>query len=85
VYPHTFIDFDVTPATAWVKFGFYVNGVTSVKFFVNGLHIAAEDIATANIPIVEMVATLVCQSNGTVDPIVHLDWWAGAQLTQVTP
>ena len=85
VYPHTLIDFDTTPTTAWVKFGFYVNGVTSVKFFVNGIHIVAEDLATANIPIVEMVPTLVCQSFGTVDPIVHLDWWAAAQLTQVSP
>jgi len=85
VYPHTLIDFDTTPTTAWVKLGFYVKGVTAVYFFVNGIHMSAEDLATANIPIVEMVPTLVCQSFGTVDPIVHLDWWAAAQLTQVSP
>lgn len=74
---HTIVD------GTYFKIGFFVNGVTSVLFFVNGVHDADENLATANIPILAMVPSMVCQSNGTVDPIVHWDWLRVAQLTEI--
>ena len=59
---------------AWTKLGFYVNGVTNITFYQNGVALASKNVA-ANIPVVGLTPSLVCQSNGTTDPVVHLDWW----------
>lgn len=68
---HTFVD------DTYVKLGFKITGVDKVEFFVNGVQAApATNLATANIPIVVLVPSLVCQTGGTTDPIVHLDWMA---------
>ena len=72
-------------SATYVKLGFYVKGVTSVAFFVNGIHDADEDAATAAVPIVAMVPTFVCQADGTTNHVVTLDWFRAAQLTEVTP
>jgi hypothetical protein len=64
---HTFVD------DAWVKLGFKVTGTTKVEFFVNGVLVGT---ITANIPTTELRPSLVCQSGGTTDPIVHIDWLA---------
>ena len=55
----------------YVKLGFYVNGVTSITQYVNGVATGTAK-ATANIPIVKMVPSFVCQSGGTNDPIMHI-------------
>lgn len=66
----------------WVKLGFKVNGVTSVDQYINGvLQDSSTALATANIPVTEMVPSLVCQSGGTTDPIIHIDWWMCAQTS----
>lgn len=75
---HTIVD------DTWFKVGFFLDGLSAAYFFVNGVHDADEDLTATNIPVSEMVPSLVCQSNGTVDPIVHMDWWAICQLTEVT-
>lgn len=67
---HTFVD------DAWVKLGFKVTGLTKVEFWVDGVKQADTfNLAAANIPIVSLTPSIVCQSGGTTDPIVHLDWW----------
>lgn len=63
---HTFVDGE------WVKLGFRVHDDSSVTFFVNGVKVGT---ITANIPTTELVPSLVCQSGGTTDPIIHMDWW----------
>jgi len=55
----------------YIKLGFYVNGVTSVQQFVNGVSTGTAH-ATANIPIVALYPSFVCQSGGTNDPIMHI-------------
>lgn len=66
---HTFVD------DAWVKLGFKVTGTSKVEFFVNGVSVGS---ITANIPTTELTPSLVCQTGGTTDPIVHIDWHAVA-------
>lgn len=61
---HTFVD------DTWVKFGFKVSGVTSATPYVNGVALTA--LATANVPIVALYPSFVCQSAGTNDPILHV-------------
>jgi len=70
--PHTLVD------DTYVKLGFKVTGVTKVEFYVDGV-VKATQLATANIPILALTPSLVCQSGGTTDPIVHIDWWAAYQ------
>jgi len=63
----------------YVRLGFKVNGVTSVAHYVDGVLIATS-ILTANIPIVGITPSFVCQSGGTNDPIMHLDWVKCVQI-----
>lgn len=62
---HTFAD-DV-----WHRFGFKIDGVTSVQPYVNGVPLGSA-LATANIPVVAMYPSFVCQTSGTSDPILHI-------------
>lgn len=62
---HTFVD------DTWVKFGFKVDGVTSIQFYVNGVA-TGDPLATANVPVVAMYPSFVCQTAGTNDPILHV-------------
>lgn len=55
----------------YIKLGFKVNGVTTVDQYINGV-LTGTATATANIPIVALVPSFVCQSAGTNDPIMHI-------------
>ncbi len=70
--PETLVD------DTYVKLGFRVEGTDRVRIFVNGVEFSEK--ITSNIPTVAMVPSLVCQSGGTTDPIVHIDWWRCVQL-----
>lgn len=54
-----------------VRLGFKVNGVTDIQAYVNGVAVGSP-VATANIPVVAVYPTFVCQSGGTDSPILHL-------------
>jgi hypothetical protein len=55
----------------YVKLGFKVTGVSTVDQYIDGV-LTGTATATANIPIVALVPSFVCQSGGTNDPIMHL-------------
>jgi hypothetical protein len=55
----------------YIKLGFYVDGVTSITPYVNGVP-TGTPLATANVPVVALYPSFVCQSAGTNDPIMHL-------------
>jgi len=63
----------------YIKLGFYVNGVTSVQQYVNGVA-TGDPHETANIPIVAIYPSFVCQSGGTNDPIMHIGQYRVFQL-----
>ena len=63
----------------YITLGFKVNGLTDIEHWVNGVKIGTTQI-TANIPIVEMTPSFVCQSGGTNDPILHIDWYKCVQI-----
>lgn len=62
-----------------VKLGFYVNGVTSVQAYVDGVA-TGDAVATANVPIVALYPTFVCQSGGTDSPVLALHGFRIFQL-----
>jgi len=66
-------------ADTWITLGFKVNGVTDIEHWVNGVKIATTQL-TANIPVTELTPSFVCQSGGTNDPILHIDWYKCVQL-----
>jgi hypothetical protein len=68
-------------ADTWVKLGFIAHENSKVDFYVDGVKVNTE---TTYIPTTEMVPTLVCQSGGTTDPIVHVDWIACFQVESLT-
>jgi len=55
----------------YIKLGFYVNGVTEVEQYINGV-LTGTNTATANIPVVAIYPSFVCQTAGTNDPIMHI-------------
>lgn len=55
----------------YIQLGFKINGVTSIDQYINGVLTGTANV-TANIPIVAMVPSFVCQSGGTNDPIMHV-------------
>lgn len=63
----------------YIKFGLYFDGVTSVTQYINGVA-SANTLATANIPIVAVYPSFVCQTDGTNDPILHLQGYRIFQL-----
>jgi hypothetical protein len=62
-----------------VRLGFKVTGVTSIQAYVNGVATGSA-IATANIPIVALYPTLVCQSGGTDSPVLAVHGFRIFQL-----
>lgn len=62
-----------------VRLGFYVDGVTSITQYINGVATGTA-VATANIPIVALYPTLVCQSGGTDQPVLHVHGYRIFQL-----
>ena len=63
----------------YIKLGFYVNGVTDITQYVNGV-VTSVNHVTANIPIVAIYPSFVCQSAGTNDPIMHIKGYRVFQL-----
>jgi hypothetical protein len=62
-----------------VRLGFYVDGVTSVQAYVNGVATGSA-VATANVPIVALYPTFVCQSGGTDSPVLAVHGFRIFQL-----
>ena len=62
-----------------VRLGFYVNGVTSITQYIDGVA-TGTDTATANIPIVALYPTFVCQSGGTDSPVLAVHGFRIFQL-----
>lgn len=68
----------------WINLGFKVYedaGALVCDQWINGVQQASttQQVA-ANIPVVAMTPSFVCQSGGTTDPILHIDWYRCFQL-----
>lgn len=63
----------------YIKLGMYFDGVTSITQYIDGVETGTAK-ATANVPIVALYPSFVCQSGGTNDPIMHLGGYRVFQL-----
>lgn len=63
----------------YITLGFYVDGVTSIQQYINGVATGSA-LATANIPVVALYPSFVCQTDDTNDPILHLQGYRIFQL-----
>lgn len=63
----------------YIKLGFYVEGVTSIQQYINGVATGSA-LATANVPVVALYPSFVCQTDDTNDPILHLQGYRIFQL-----
>jgi hypothetical protein len=63
----------------YVKFGFKINGVTSIEYWIDDIK-GSSTLLTANIPIVDLTPTFVCQTDSTTDPILHIDYFKCVQI-----
>jgi len=64
----------------YVRLGFHVKGITSIDHYVNGVKIATSHV-TANVPIVGLTPSFVCQSAGSSsEPILYIDWVRCVQI-----
>lgn len=61
----------------WVKLALIIDGTSSAKFYVDG---DLKQTVTTTLPAEAMAVSYVCQSGGTTDPIVHIDWALGYQF-----
>jgi hypothetical protein len=64
----------------YVKFAFKINGVTSIQYSIDDV-ISSDTLLTAAIPVVLMTPTIVCQTDSTTDPILHMDFYRCFQLS----
>ena len=63
----------------YVRLGFRVIGVTEIEQYVDGVLVGTNHV-TANIPIVAVYPSFVCQSAGVNDPILHIAGYRAFQL-----
>ncbi len=63
----------------WIKLGFHVKGVTSIDQYIDDVKVGTANV-TANITVAEITPSFVCQSGGTNDPILHVDYVKCVQI-----
>lgn len=65
---------------SYIKVGLRALGTREVEFWVNDQKMPT--VHTSSISTANLALTLVCQSNGTTQPTVVLDWWTAACVYQ---
>lgn len=64
----------VLTSGSWVNVGFRVIGTSKIEWIVNNVIVDETTITSSNIPVTEMTPTLVCQSEGTTQPTLEVDY-----------
>jgi hypothetical protein len=64
---------------SYMQLGFRIIGTKRVDFYQNGIIVAS---SILSIPTANLAMSLVCQTNGTTQPVVNPDWWAAAYVAQ---
>lgn len=65
----------------YIRLGFKVTGITGIACYVNGVAQTLTNVVASGIPVTDvMTPSFVCQTDGTNDPILHIDWYRVFQL-----
>ena len=62
----------------YIRLGFILDGITTLTPYLNGT--AGTAITVSSIPLIPLTPSFVCQTNGTNDPIMSVDWVKVCQL-----
>ena len=69
------------PEDDWMRFGFHVDGTTGIHAFIDGVEQALTNVVYTGIPTTDALSPVfVCQTDGTNDPLLHIDWVRCVQL-----
>lgn len=75
---------DVVGAIAeatYIRLGFKVTGTTAIACYIDGVNTALTNVVASGIPVTDVLTpSFVCQTDGTNDPILHIDWYRAVQL-----
>jgi len=65
----------------WIRLGFHIDGTTGIHAFIDGVEVALTNVVYTGIPTTDALSvSFVCQSDGTNDPLLDIDWVRCAQL-----
>ena len=69
------------PAADWMRLGFKVKGITAIQAFIDGAEQGLTNVIASGIPTTDALAvSFVCQTDGTNDPLLVVDWIKCVQL-----
>jgi len=65
----------------YIRLGFHIDGITGVHCFVNGAEVALTTVVYTGLPVDDALTLgFTCQTEGTEDPMLHVDWVRCVQL-----
>ncbi len=69
------------PEDDWIRLGFHINGTTGIHAFIDGDEVALTNVVASGIPTTDALSPVfVCQTDGTNDPLLAIDWVRCVQL-----
>lgn len=75
---------DVVGAIAedtYIRLGFKITGITGISAWIDGAPVTLTNVVYTGIPVTDVLTpSFVCQTDGTNDPILHIDWYRVFQL-----
>lgn len=74
---YTITPVDSATTVTWYKLGLKICGLDKVQYFYNGALVETE---TTVIPNVDLRPSFVCQTGGTTDAIMYVDWFCAVQV-----
>ena len=63
-------------AGTYVRLGFVVTGLSQVDYYVNGTLSKTMSTGSTNIPVSILTPSFVCQTSGTSQPVIDIDYYA---------
>jgi len=65
----------------YIRAGFKITGITGINCYIDGAEVSLTNVVYTGIPVTDvMTPSFVCQTDGTNDPILHIDWYRVVQL-----
>jgi hypothetical protein len=69
------------PEADWIRLGFHVDGTTGIHAFIDGDEQTLTNVVYTGIPTTDALSPIfVCQTDGTNDPLLAVDWVRCVQL-----
>jgi hypothetical protein len=68
-------------SATYIRLGFKVTGITAIAAYINGVQQTLTNVVASGIPVTDVLTpSFVCQSDGTNQPVLSVDWYRAIQL-----